>query len=64
MVVDLQQAEEAIKRSDLNLAAKLCKQAIEDDDSSHDANLWVFILSCCLSITASSAQTLQVKANS
>lgn len=41
MVVDLQQAEEAIRRSDLKLAAQICKQAIRDDDKSHDANLWV-----------------------
>ena len=48
MVVDLQQAEEAVKRSDLSLAAQICKQAIEDDDSSHDANLWVYLCSCFL----------------
>lgn len=39
MVVDLQPAEEAIKRSDLALAAQICTQAIEADDCNHDANL-------------------------
>ena len=39
MVVDLQQAEEAVKRSDLTSAARICREAIGADDSDYDANL-------------------------